>query len=569
MTMAERLGVVLCWHMHQPAYRTALGGSYRMPWTYLHAIKDYVDMAAHLEAVPGARAVVNFTPVLLDQLTDYAAQIEGFLRGEGSISDPVLAALGEARAPESPAVRAALIRAALRSNEARLIDRFPPYKRLCEIAFDAMARSEEAYLSDQFLADLVVWYHLAWLGETVRSSDAAVERLLQTARGFSLEDRRELLGIVGDLIAGIVPRYRALGASGCIELAMSPYAHPILPLMLDIASAREALPGSALPDLPHGYPGGADSARWQIDHGLAVFERHFGFRPCGCWPSEGALSEATLELLEGAGFAWTASGEGVLRHSLGEASTARDKHAPFRLREGGIRVFFRADALSDDIGFNFAGWHADDAVGHLVAKLEDIAAACEAPGERVVAIIMDGENAWEHYPENAYHFLSALYERLGAHPRLELTTFAECVARNLPARTLGRLVAGSWVYGTLSTWAGHADKNRAWEMLADAKRAFMSAERGGALAGERLALASRQLAVCEGSDWFWWLGDANPGESIAAFDALFREQLRALYELLGETVPVSLAQPISTASGAEVETGGVMRRATAGAEPGA
>ncbi len=69
-----RLPVVLFWHMHQPPYRDALSGRYVLPWTWLHAIKDYTDMAAHLEQVPGAKAVVNFTPVLVEQIEDLAAR---------------------------------------------------------------------------------------------------------------------------------------------------------------------------------------------------------------------------------------------------------------------------------------------------------------------------------------------------------------------------------------------------------------------------------------------------------------------------------------------------------------
>ena len=62
---ATQLNVVLCWHMHQPYYREGLAGAYHLPWVYLHGIKDYSDMAAHLERHPTMRAVVNFAPVLL------------------------------------------------------------------------------------------------------------------------------------------------------------------------------------------------------------------------------------------------------------------------------------------------------------------------------------------------------------------------------------------------------------------------------------------------------------------------------------------------------------------------
>ena len=90
MAEAQRMEVVLCWHMHQPEYRDLRSGQYQFPWTYLHAVKDYVDMAAHLEAHPGARAVVNFAPVLLEQIADYAAQLEDCLGRGSAIRDPLL-----------------------------------------------------------------------------------------------------------------------------------------------------------------------------------------------------------------------------------------------------------------------------------------------------------------------------------------------------------------------------------------------------------------------------------------------------------------------------------------------
>lgn len=88
-----RLPVVLCWHMHQPDYRGPGGREYHLPWVYLHGIKDYSDMAAHLEAQPQARAVVNFAPVLLEQIDDYSAQIQAWQASGRRIQDPLLSAL--------------------------------------------------------------------------------------------------------------------------------------------------------------------------------------------------------------------------------------------------------------------------------------------------------------------------------------------------------------------------------------------------------------------------------------------------------------------------------------------
>ena len=554
------LKLVICWHMHQPSYRDAGSGRYQLPWTYLHGIKDYVDMAALLEEVPAARAVVNFTPTLLEQISDYEKQISASRQRQATLSDPLLAALNAEQLPSQAEAREGLIRAALRANEKRLINRFPTYRNLVELAERVLKHPAMlTYLSDQYLADLLVWYHLAWLGETVRRSDSRVKRLMAKLHGFTLEDRRELLTLIGELLAGLVERYRKLAEAGQVELSVTPYAHPIVPLLLDTATTHEALPEAPLP--VGRYPGGRERARWHIDEGLRVFRKYFGFRPDGCWPSEGSLSEETLDLFAEAGFRWTASGETVLRNSLhrSEVSTHGCIHRPFRLEGNPLTCFFRDDGLSDLIGFTYADWHAEDAVNNLIHHLENIAAACKHEPDRVVSIIMDGENAWEYYPENGYHFLSCLYRRLAEHPKIELTTFSKCLDSDIQGQPLRHLVAGSWVYGTFSTWIGDSDKNRAWELLIEAKQAFDRVIAKGHLSAEQRALAEHQLALCEGSDWFWWFGDYNPADSVKDFDHLYRLQLMALYHALGLPLPSSLEQVISSGGGA-AEAGGVMRR---------
>ncbi|HNC70538.1 MAG TPA: glycoside hydrolase, partial [Pseudomonadales bacterium] len=223
--------VILCWHMHQPEYRDLGDGQYQFPWTYLHAIKDYVDMAAHLEQVPGARAVVNFAPVLLEQIADYAQQLAGHLRGGPAVRDSLLAALAEPALPVATHQRCHLVRQCLRANRKRIIERFPAFNRLAMIADWVLGNPDAMhYLSGEFLADLLVWYHLGWIAETVRRSDARVQRLQDKGSGFNIHDRHELLQIILEMLESVLPRYRALAASGRVELAMSPYAHPILPL---------------------------------------------------------------------------------------------------------------------------------------------------------------------------------------------------------------------------------------------------------------------------------------------------------------------------------------------------
>jgi alpha-amylase/alpha-mannosidase (GH57 family) len=182
---------------------------------------------------------------------------------------------------------------------------------------------------------------------------------------------------------------------------------------------------------------------------------------------------------------------------------------------------------------------------------------------RVVLVALDGENAWEHFPSNGWHFLNAMYTSLAAHPRLALMTLAEFVdhqrSAGPPPAQLPRLRARSWVYGTLSTWMGDADKNRGWDLLCEAKHAYDRVMAQGHLTPEEQARAERQLAACEASDWFWWLGDYNPAAAVRDFDRLFRHQLTSLYQALGLPPPEHLSQPISEGHG-DPELGGVMRR---------
>ncbi len=197
--MDTRTRVVLGWHMHQPDYRDPDTGEYRLPWTYLHAIKDYTDMAAHLEEQPGARAVVNFTPVLLEQLEDYASQISAYFFSGQPLRDPMLRALAAERFPESPDHRRELVAWCLRANRERLISAFPPFLALAQRA-DELLSDRHAVPDELFLGDLLTWYHLAWMGETIKRSSLLVRELLAQTHAFRPDQRRELVRMIVMLI---------------------------------------------------------------------------------------------------------------------------------------------------------------------------------------------------------------------------------------------------------------------------------------------------------------------------------------------------------------------------------
>jgi alpha-amylase/alpha-mannosidase (GH57 family) len=543
--------------MHQPDYRDPASGEFRFPWVYLHALKDYSDMAWHLEQRPGVRTTVNLVPVLLDQIEDYRSQFE-----QGDIRDPLLRLLVHPDPDRmSPAERNLVVESCFRNNHARMIEPFPPYRALQEMHLLTERQGEVAhsYLSGQYLADLLTWYHLAWTGESIRRERALVVELMTKGGGFSLIERRALFDLIAEVVSGIVPRYRALAESGRIELTTTPHHHPLAPLLLDLAAARESEPEARLPRQPV-YPGGRTRVSLHIRSAMESHAQRFGAASQGVWPAEGALSRPLLSMLAACGCAWSASSQAVLANSLrAQGSQVDDKHRylyrPYEAN--GVMLLFRDDRLSDLIGFEYAKWHGKDASEHFIAELEAIAEAAPEGEVPLVSVMLDGENAWEYYPYNGYFFLQDLYSALESHARIRTRLPQQCLQRAKTA--LETLVAGSWVYGTFSTWIGSPEKNRAWDLLCAAKRSFDLVSASGRLSGPELERAGQRLMVCEASDWFWWFGDYNPAHSVSNFDRLYRRNLTELYRLLKLQPPAELLQPISVGGGTP-EAGGAMRR---------
>jgi alpha-amylase/alpha-mannosidase (GH57 family) len=506
---------------------------------------------------------------LLEQLEDYADQF-----ASGKLRDPLLRLLGHpGDAPLGEAERALILERCFRANHERMILPFPAYKGLHDLFAAVTPQGEDSfhYLSDQYFLDLVTWYHLCWTGETVRRTSEALTRLMTKGARFSYADRMDLLKLIGGLVGGVVPRYARLAESGRIELSTTPHFHPLAPLLISLASARDAVPEIKLPISPE-YPGGYERVDAQLRAALEGHGRRFGRTPAGIWPAEGAISREFLALLGSRSCKWTASGGQVLLNSLRgagapQADPRRALYRPYRVADTpGPVIFFRDDRLSDLIGFEYAKWNSHDAAAHFVAALEEIAPAAEGEAP-LVSVILDGENCWEYYPYNGYYFLSELYRLLESHAVIRTTTFQSYLDAPAaePAR-LERIVAGSWVYGNFTTWIGSPEKNHAWDLLCAAKHSFDTAVAGGRLGETQAQAAFRQLASCEASDWFWWMGDYNPQFAVANFDALYRANLANLYRLLKLEAPAGLTLPISQGHG-EPEAGGAMRRSTASAQP--
>ncbi len=570
--MTKSVDLVFLWHMHQPDYRDYASGDFLLPWVYLHAIKDYTDMACHLEQHPKIKAVVNFVPILLDQLEDYEQQFSS-----GNIRDPLLRLLARENLNDvSEAERDLIIASCFRSDHNKMIAPYPFYKRLSDLykLLEPGGITAMAYLSGQYLSDLLTWYHLAWCGESVRREHDLVSRLMSKDENFNHADRKALFDLIGVEVSRIIPRYRTLAESGQIEISTTPHYHPLAPLLLDFHSARESEVESSLP-LAASYPGGKSRVVTHLQSAKQSHHARFGAEPQGIWPAEGAVSTEFLQVLAAQDCRWTASGQAVLVNSLNSAGLPAEQreqylYRPYHLQgaASGMRCFFRDDQLSDAIGFEYASWNGNDAAQHFVERIEAIAQQAPEGEIPVVSVILDGENAWEYYPYNGYHFLNDLYSLLEQQPTINTTHYKDYLEKLDKVGECGmaiegelpHLVAGSWVYGTFSTWIGSPDKNYAWDLLCTAKQNYDSVMASGRLSEAEQRAAEKQLSSCESSDWFWWFGDYNPAPAVASFDRLYRRNLAHLYELLKLPPPAVLRHSISRGGVAGAEAGGTMRR---------
>jgi alpha-amylase/alpha-mannosidase (GH57 family) len=541
--------VALLWHMHQPFYQDLRTGEHVMPWVRLHALKDYWGMVALLREFPAVRLTFNLVPSMLVQLEAYA---------RNGAQDRHLALGLKPADALSPAERAYCVEEFFHAHPARMIHPHARYAELLALRGEARHRRGHdvgSGFSPQDLRDLQVWHKLVWIDPLYHEHDARVRALVAKHRDFDETDKAALREVELELLRRVIPEYREAAARGQVELSTSPFYHPILPLLCDTDIYRRTHPDSRLPREPFRHP---EDARLQIDRAIACHERLFGHSPAGLWPSEGSVSDDMIRVVAETGIRWIATDEAILARSI-DSAFSRDPdgtvHEAERLYRaysvgpgpGHVTCAFRDHALSDAIGFTYASWDPEVAAENFVRRIRDAGRAftrrAPAGEEPTVFIILDGENAWEHYHEQGRPFLRALYRRLSESPDLRTVTMHEACAG--ATTRLPTIFPGSWIDSNFYIWIGHRDDQRAWSQLVDARRAVDTAP--ASVSAEARALAREELLVAEGSDWFWWYGDDHSSDHDAVFDELFRRHVRNVYEALGRAAPDELlATNIST-----------------------
>ncbi len=543
------LHLIVLWHMHQPQYRDPATGRYILPWTRLHALKDYWGMLRVLEEFPKVHATFNVVPSLAAQLEEYAT---------GKFDEPWFTLAFSPAEELTPEAKAELIVRGFQANRESLIRRWPRYAELFDRAEAAGRTGAVRTYGLRDWRDLQVLSQLAWMDEEYLASDPVVSRLSEKGSDFSEADKDLLRAKQLELLARVLPEYRRAQESGQIEISTTPFYHPILSLLCDTDIARIANPDTPLPQPAFRRP---EDAREHLLRARQYHQRLFGRPPAGLWPSEGSVSDQALALAAELGFRWFATDEGVLgrtlnigfgRDATGLPSNSDRLYAPLRLRVGGHEIIgvFRDHYLSDLVGFVYGRMDAAAAADDLYRRLRAIGERVHTGHPLTVSLILDGENAWEYYHRNGREFLRQFYRRIQEDSDIRALTVSEALDAAREVATVEGIFPGSWINANFDIWIGHSEDIAGWNLLRAARDLYaVAAERrargeDGAPTEAQLAEALEPLLAAEGSDWFWWFGPENSSSNDAEFDAFFRKLLSEVYHTLGATAPDELAEPI-------------------------
>jgi alpha-amylase/alpha-mannosidase (GH57 family) len=544
------LRVILLWHQHQPFYKDLVTGEYRLPWVRLHGLKDYYGMVKLLDEFPNVHQNFNLVPSLMVQIQDYVA---------GTAQDPFLSVAAKPAKDLSLEERRFALQYLFQANPQNLIGRYSRYKELFERFREHgnHPHRAERYFQAQDFTDLQVLSQIAWFDEFfLQEKDIA--GLVAKGQHYSLDDQKLVIERERELLGRVLPAHAEAAKKGAIEISATPFYHPILPLVCDTNVGAVSTPGLPLPQSRFRHP---EDAREQLIRGLDLHEKVIGIRPKGVWPSEGSVSEEVLAIASNVGVQWMATDEGVLGRSTGlffardgngrlPANLAEKLYNIHRYENGStaMHMVFRDHAISDLIGFVYSGMPPADAARHLISSIKEAAKPVLAKGrDAVVSIILDGENAWEYYPQSGREFLRRFYDGLQREPGVEAVTISEAIARHKDFGKLTSLVPGSWISANFNVWIGAPEDNRAWDYLQHARQFY--AQNAARAAETQRQLAFDEILIAEGSDWNWWYGPEHHSANDRDFDELYRKHLSNVYQALGAAPPDYLAQPIT---GAEV-----------------
>jgi len=550
--------IAFVWHFHQPVYYSAEDGMYLAPWPRLWLVKGYYPMLAYVAEVK-VPVTIDITPTLLQQIMDVA---------RGAYRDPYLEAT--VKDPEKLTVedKVFILSRFFDISWDVQVKRYPRYWSLLEKRnqlleeYNGNYTAIVGYFTYQDYLDIQVLFNLAWFNKFILENDPALKRIYEKAKNspdasFSKGDKMLLISKQIEYANRFLALLRTLTYRGLIDVIMTPFFYPIMPLVANTSWALRSDPGIIVPPRPFAYP---QDVAYQINMSKQLYREFFGPRQRleGLWPPELALSDEIVEMLSTTGIKYTVADRILLERYLGRPPSADELYAPWLRHQ--VYIFFRDTGLSDWIGFE--GSHVSREYGELYAAstfVNLVLGAFEAVSSNrapIIVIALDGENPWEWYPDDGSEFVPTMYRQLKDRG-VKFVTLREYVSKYAEDNhydMVEPLPTGSWAGGSLSVWIGEWEENLAWRMLLEARG---DAEACGADA-KKAAMAG------EMGDWFWWYGRDYESPVEGVFDRLFREKVFEVYKLCPPATydyTWPLNEPVHFRSGKPVDWAGAPFRA--------
>ena len=526
----KKLSLAIYWHMHQPVYE--IEGTYLMPWSRLHAVKDYLDMVLVLEKFPKLKLNVDVVPALLDAIIEYTEGMND-IHSELTVSDVSKMTMEE---------KSFVLLNFFSPKYETMIFKSERYKELFQKRFANDSCKPEDF-SEQEISDLMALYNLVWIDPIHFKRYPKLAELWEKQRNYTQNDRIEIIKIHRQIMQEIIPTYKKYIDDGRLEITAGTYNHAILPILIDMKSAIKAVPTTI--ELPKTL-NMKDSAVYQIEMAMNRIEELFGIKPKGFWPPELCICPKTLDLLAKKGIKWAIADERTLADSAG-FKFVRDfkgnltdpyhllKVYRYETKTAPIDLIFRDRSIPNLINFEYAGLNPKMAAGDLYEKIKNIQnkLLVSPDNSHLLTIAQDGENCWENYENDGNDFLEDFYSLLENDDSLETVLISDYIEADEHKKSLNRITLGSSIDKSFKYWIGDETKNKAWAYLKNTKDVFDSTPENA----ENLEAARRELMIAQGSDWFWWYGEPNNSGQDFIFDYMFREHLKNVYKLLGYEVP--------------------------------
>ena len=379
---------------------------------------------------------------------------------------------------------------------------------------------------------------------------------------YTLADLTYVLDAQEAHMSNILPMYSELAASEQVELTTTPYYHPIMPLlMMDGWTFEDGIRVNK-----DSWP---EDVTNHLQTGMDLFEQELGFRPTGMWPSEQSVSPPMVQPVADVGIEWMVTDELNLEESTDlngntiDVSVASNLATPWVVDD--VAVVFRDRVISDRIAFQYGSMTPEAAVSDFLGYCDNIRQQLldegKDPSDHLLTVALDGEN-WMfmsefQHQDNGRPFTEEWFGRLSTHPTIVTTTPGEFLEKNLTLPEIDVIGTGSWIDGTLSTWAGEAEESLAWQRLVEARQALVAFEAENPT-HSGLDDAWESLYIAEGSDWFWWYGLDQDSGYDEMWDVLFKVHLSNIYRAINIDLPPYLQDLWSNPALPDTPYGGVI-----------